>query len=109
MRNCVVVHSLLIAATFHWSLADSQHRLPSREQWANRAVSEIKSSRQSLNESVQTRRQSAQADCNITKECHICPDDAIRDGAEYCVLTGWRQVYSIVHVRITIAFNGGCC
>jgi hypothetical protein len=30
--------------------------------------------------------------CNITKECHICPEDSIRDDAEYCIKTGWRQV-----------------
>eukprot|EP00292_Cryptomonas_paramecium_P031935 CAMPEP_0113722560 /NCGR_PEP_ID=MMETSP0038_2-20120614/37828_1 /TAXON_ID=2898 /ORGANISM="Cryptomonas paramecium" /LENGTH=90 /DNA_ID=CAMNT_0000651837 /DNA_START=132 /DNA_END=401 /DNA_ORIENTATION=+ /assembly_acc=CAM_ASM_000170 len=30
--------------------------------------------------------------CNITKACHPCPDDAIRDEADYCVPTGWRQM-----------------
>ena len=31
-------------------------------------------------------------DCNITKECHVCPDEALRDEASYCMETGWRQV-----------------
>jgi hypothetical protein len=34
------------------------------------------------------------SNCNITKECHICPEDAVRDDAEYCIKTGWRQVVS---------------
>jgi hypothetical protein len=36
----------------------------------------------------------AKTSCNVTMECHVCPEAAVRDSAEYCVQTGWRQQVS---------------
>ena len=39
------------------------------------------------------RQQSARTllGCNVTMPCHVCPAAAMRDEADYCVETGWRQ------------------
>ena len=29
--------------------------------------------------------------CQVTMPCHVCPEAAMRDNAEYCLPTGWRQ------------------
>jgi len=37
--------------------------------------------------------------CNITITCHACDDAAMRDNAEYCVATGWRQQVRCLNER----------
>lgn len=29
--------------------------------------------------------------CNVTMACHVCPEAAMRDNADYCLQTGWRH------------------
>ena len=37
--------------------------------------------------------------CNVTMACHVCPPAAIRDEADYCLSTGWRQQVRCVNER----------
>lgn len=33
--------------------------------------------------------------CSVTIACEPCPSEALRDQAEYCLKTGWRQVHPL--------------
>lgn len=37
--------------------------------------------------------------CNVTMVCHACPQAALRDAADYCLATGWRQQVRCMNER----------
>ena len=85
MLSSVLAQLLLTEALFDLTRGAAEHRVSKR---SGGEVSALLQTRREFNTSKKLQR----ADCNITKECHICPEDAIRDDADYCIATGWRQV-----------------
>ena len=46
--------------------------------------------------------------CNITIACHVCPEAAMRDNADYCLSTGWRHQLRCVNeegVEVEVRFE----
>jgi len=84
MQVLIVEHLLILP------VVNAESKLARQHQMSQRNYSIISASE---SKRIATEQPS---NCNITKECHICPEDAVRDDAEYCVTTGWRQMRTCV-------------
>jgi hypothetical protein len=83
--------------------------------WRNKAAERLGLARGAGQErSSETKAGTAEAannalQCNVTLACHACPEASIRDRAEYCLPTRWRQQVRCLRLGVEVEVRFESC